>query len=200
MKVEDASASKLPAGLCGEDSHVASKDHVVDIEFIQNFDHLGIFRGAAFVTNHAKWDTELFCEFAEFLAIRNHDSHFAAYQTISYRLEHGTGSVFNKGAAESKARFFGVLLAAPNPDCQLGVVPNLLHRVHEWGKFLGVDVHAAQHGEDLLLVMVVHLDFSDPRTSAGNMVDDWVCESSVVWPEGRDDNFHRDFCGVLGCE
>ena len=99
--------------------------------------------------------------------------------------------MFNVGAAKSETGTLRIAFAAPNTDRQSGQFADLPHRIDERGELFGLRFDTAQHGEQLLFVMVVHLDLRDPGTTPGDVVDDRVGESAVVGAQRGDDDFHK---------
>ncbi len=82
-------------------------------------------------------------------------------------------------------------LAAPHANRQLRVIADLPHCIGQQLKLGLVNVDPAEHREQLLFVMVIHLDFRDPRPACGDMVNDRVGQTDVVRAQGGDDDFHE---------
>ena len=81
------------------------------------------------------------------------------------------------------------------------MLADLLHRRAQAVELLGgivpLESNSAQHREQMLFVVVIHLDFRDPSPLSGDVVDDRIGQSDVVRSESGDDDFHFEAPGDI---
>lgn len=85
-----------------------------------------------------------------------------------------------------------MFVAGPDSNGQSLFVPDLLHSLPQqldW--LLGVwPFHPNEHGEELFGVPVIHLDFVDVGSRLCHVVNNRICESTMIRPDSSDDDLH----------
>ena len=95
------------------------------------------------------------------------------------------------GSSNRQPGTISPFVGRPDANRQVFFATDLGHGLLEHGKLLGGQIDANHHGEDVLFIAVVHLDFGDVTSFAGDIMNDRVGETAIIGTNGSDDDSHE---------
>lgn len=204
MQIDDPPASESPAGARRQDAHVASQQDVIDVVLIEELNHPRVVGIAFRISDIMPVDAELLGDATASGTVADHHGRSRLQPPVTNGSQHRQSWLRPIGRADRQSRRSSVLIARPCSDRQTLHLANLIHARPQCLDRLvvGGPVHASEHREKLLGVVVVHLDFVDVRPGRCEVVNDRVGQTAIIRADGGDRDVHEQnpftFCEAKG--
>ena len=190
MQVDDSPTSKFPTGLRRKHSHITSQNDVVSLVLINDLHHIRVVSRSVLATDIFERDSKLIGEWFAHSSVSDDHHWIRTNHSCLNRFQYCPQWRFKTRHTDSQVGTRRTFIWTPNSNLQPLLIGNFCHRYLDGCQLIRVNVNTTHHRKQSRFVMIIHLNFSDVRTARRDVVNDWVGQAHVVWPNSRDYDFH----------